>query len=135
MEPVAIVGSSCRFPGSATSPSRLWDLLKEPKDVLRQFPEERLAVQNFYNLNGEHHGRTDVKGSSYLLDEDPRLFDASFFRINPKEAESMDPQQRILLETVFECFEAAGWPVDRLEGSSTRVYVGVMTADYNEIQW
>ncbi|KAK2752687.1 putative Hybrid PKS-NRPS biosynthetic cluster [Arachnomyces sp. PD_36] len=134
MEPIAIVGSACRFPGSASSPAKLWDLLKEPRDVLRPFPPERLAVQNFYNANGEYHGRTDVKGSSYLLNEDPRQFDASFFRISPKEAESMDPQQRILLETVFECLEAAGWPLDKMEGSPTGVYVGVMTADYHDIQ-
>ncbi|KAL4734223.1 lovastatin nonaketide synthase [Aspergillus similis] len=134
MEPIAIVGSACRFPGSATSPARFWDLLEKPRDVLRQFPAERLAARNFYSPNGEYHGRTDVRGSSYLLDEDPRHFDASFFRISPKEAESMDPQQRLLLETVFECLEAAGWPLDTMEGSFTGVYVGVMTADYHDIQ-
>ncbi|KAJ0418299.1 lovastatin nonaketide synthase [Aspergillus carlsbadensis] len=134
MEPIAIVGSACRFPGSATSPAKLWELLKSPRNVLRQFPAERLAVQNFYNANGEYHGRTDVKGSSYLLDEDPRLFDASFFRISPKEAESMDPQQRIILETVFESLESAGRTLHMMEGSNTGVYVGVMTADYHDIQ-
>ncbi|KAL3477706.1 lovastatin nonaketide synthase [Aspergillus californicus] len=133
-EPIAIVGSSCRFPGSATSPSKLWDLLKSPKDVVAEFPPDRLNLSAFYNENGEHHGCTDVKNRSYLLQDDYRHFDASFFRINPKEASGMDPQQRMLLETTYEAFESAGWPLETLDGSRTGVYVGVMTADFNEIQ-
>lgn len=111
-EPIAIVGSACRFPGGSNSPSQLWDLLKEPRDVVREFPHDRLNLSKFYNSDGEKHGRTDVQGRSYLLEENPCLFDASFFRINPKEAERMDPQQRILLETVYESLEAAGWPLE-----------------------
>lgn len=132
-EPIAIVGSACRFPGSASSPSKLWDLLKSPRDVVRDFPPERLNFSKFYSPDGEQHGRTDVQNKSYLLQEDCRLFDASFFRINPKEAHGMDPQQRILLETVFEALEAAGWPLDTIEGSPTSVYVGLMTSDFNDI--
>ncbi|RYP45085.1 hypothetical protein DL768_008516 [Monosporascus sp. mg162] len=133
-EPIAIVGSACRFPGSATSPSKLWDLLRAPRDVLREFPSERLKLSNFFSRNGEDHGRTNVENKSYLLQEDCRLFDAAFFRINPKEAEAMDPQQRLLLETVFEAIEAAGWPLEMIEGSLTSVHVGVMTTDFYDIQ-
>ena len=133
-EPIAIVGSACRFPGSASSPSKLWDLLKEPRDVVRNFPPERLNFSSFYSENGERHGSTDVQSRSYLLQEDCRLFDAAFFRINHKEAHGMDPQQRITLETVFESFEAAGWPLEKVEGSTTSVYVGVMTSDFHDIQ-
>ncbi|KAI1873032.1 uncharacterized protein JN550_003285 [Neoarthrinium moseri] len=133
-EQIAIVGSACRFPGGASSPSKLWDLLKSPRDVVRDFPPERLNFQNFHSHNGEHHGRTDVQGRSYLLQEDCRLFDAAFFKINPMEAEGMDPQQRLLLETVFEAIEAAGWPMEELEGSQTSVHVGNMTVDFNDIQ-
>ncbi|KAI1387791.1 lovastatin nonaketide synthase [Hypoxylon trugodes] len=133
-EPIAIVGSACRFPGSASSPSKLWDLLEEPRDLVKEFPPERLNFSNFFNGGGKRHGYTDVNKKSYLLDEDCRLFDAAFFRINPKEATGMDPQQRILLETVFEALEAAGQPLDTVEGSSTGVYVGVMTSDFNDIQ-
>lgn len=133
-EPIAIVGTACRFPGSASSPSRLWDLLKAPKDVVRDFPPERLNFSNFHSEDGEAHGRTDVKNRSYLLEEDIRHFDAAFFRINPKEAAGMDPQHRILLETVYEAFEAAGWPLDTVEGSQTSVHVGIMTDDYYNIQ-
>jgi len=133
-EPIAIVGSACRFPGGASSPSKLWDLLKAPRDVVRDFSPDRLNLSSFYNTNGEHHGRTDVQNKSYLLEEDCRLFDSAFFRINPKEAHGMDPQQRILLETVFESLEAAGCPLETFEGSQTSVFVGVMTSDFNDIQ-
>jgi hypothetical protein len=55
-EPIAIVGSSCRFPGGANSPSKLWQLLKDPKDVLVRIPQSRFNPDGFYNTNGEHHG-------------------------------------------------------------------------------
>ncbi|KUJ09018.1 lovastatin nonaketide synthase [Mollisia scopiformis] len=133
-EPIAIVGSACRFPGSASSPSQLWGLLKAPRDVIRDFPVDRFNFSGFYDQDGDRPGCTNVQGQSYLLQEDCRLFDNAFFRINNKEAHSMDPQQRILLETFFETLEAAGWPLEKMEGSSTSVYVGVMTSDYNDIQ-
>lgn len=133
-EPLAIVGTACRFPGEARSPSTLWDLLKAPRDVLKEFPSERLRAANFYHENGEMHGRTNVRRKSYLLEEDIRLFDAAFFHINPKEAADMDPQQRILLETVYEAFEVAGWPLSAVDGSQTSVHVGEMTDDYTNIQ-
>ncbi|KAI5925273.1 hypothetical protein F4810DRAFT_718242 [Camillea tinctor] len=129
MEPIAVIGSSCRFPGDATSPSKLWNLLKQPRDILKEIPPSRFNSSGFYNENGEYHGSSNVK-YSYLLDEDPRLFDHSFFSISPREAESMDPQQRLLLETVYEGIESAGYSISQLRGSPTSVFVGQMGGDY-----
>lgn len=134
VEPIGIIGSACRFPGACGSPSKLWELLSDPKDVLSSFPPGRLNLSNFYHQNGEHHGSTDVQNKSYLLSEDPRLFDASFFNVNPLEADGMDPQQRILLETVYEALETAGYPIDQIQGSLTSVFVGLMTGDFGDIQ-
>ncbi|PKK49165.1 hypothetical protein CI102_7231 [Trichoderma harzianum] len=131
-EPIAIVGSSCRFPGSSSSPSKLWELLKNPKDILKEIPESRFNPEGFYNDNGEYHGSTNVR-HSYLLDEDFREFDHNFFNIHPKEAESMDPQQRMLLEIVFECLEAAGYSIQEMKGSQTAIFVGQMTQDYSDL--
>ncbi|KAL7781092.1 polyketide synthase [Trichoderma afarasin] len=131
-EPIAIVGSSCRFPGSSSSPSKLWELLKNPKDILKEIPESRFNPEGFYNDNGEYHGSTNVR-HSYLLDEDFREFDHNFFNIHPKEAESMDPQQRMLLEIVFECIEAAGYSIQEMKGSQTAIFVGQMTQDYSDL--
>lgn len=133
-EPIAVIGSSCRFPGGASDPSKLWDLLEQPRDVLTSFPPERLNLKRFYHHNGEHHGSTDVEGCAYLLEEDWREFDASFFNINPREAESMDPQQRILLESVYEAIESSGYRLDQMNGSRTSVHVGIMTADFADLQ-
>lgn len=133
-EPIAVVGSSCRFPGGASSPSKLWQLLQRPKDVLVDIPKDRLGLRAFYHEDGEHHGSTNVVAKAYLLEEDPRLFDAPFFNINPMEADAMDPQQRLLLESVYECIEAAGYPLHTMQGSATSVYVGCMTNDFHDIQ-
>ncbi|KAM3425140.1 hypothetical protein BST61_g7101 [Cercospora zeina] len=134
LEPIAVVGSSCRFPGGASSPSKLWRLLEKPRDVLADIPKDRLGLGAFYHEDGEHHGSTNVVPKAYLLEEDPRLFDGPFFNVNPMEADAMDPQQRLLLESVYECIESAGYPLDRMRGTATSVYVGCMTNDFSDIQ-
>ncbi|XXH01662.1 hypothetical protein Hte_008022 [Hypoxylon texense] len=70
----------------------------------------------------------------YFLQDDVRDFDNSFFGINNLEATYMDPQQRKLLEVVFECLENAGVPLDRASGSNTGCYVGNFTVDFQVMQ-
>ncbi|OAQ62682.1 hybrid NRPS/PKS enzyme [Pochonia chlamydosporia 170] len=133
-EPIAIIGSGCRFPGDATSPSKLWDLLRSPRDLTKPIPaESRFNAEGFYHPNGEHHGASNVT-KSYFIEEDPRFFDSGFFSIAPREAEAIDPQQRLLLETVYEAMENAGLTLQGLRGSQTSAYVGAMSADYTDTQ-
>lgn len=127
MEPIAIVGSACRFPGDATSPSKLWDLLKDPHDLSQEV--KRFNAKGFYHENGHYHGATNAI-AGYTLEDDPMQFDPQFFSIQPGEAESMDPQHRLLLETTYEGLESAGIPVETLRGSDTSAFIGVMSADY-----
>ncbi|KAL7934338.1 putative polyketide synthase [Trichoderma chlorosporum] len=68
-----------------------------------------------------------------MLSEDPYAFDASFFNINPHEADAIDPQHRLLLETVYEGLTTAGLRVEDLQGSPTAVYVGMMQHDFADI--
>jgi len=131
-EPIAVIGSGCRFPGKSDSPSKLWELLKEPKDILKDIPIDRFNTKGVYNPNGMYHGSTNVR-QSYLLDEDHRVFDASFFSIKPLEAQSIDPQQRLLLEIVYESLESAGLAMENLKGSNTAVYVGLMANEYADM--
>ncbi|KAK5635444.1 hypothetical protein RRF57_011156 [Xylaria bambusicola] len=131
-EPIAIVGTGCRFPGQCDSPSKLWELLRKPRDLLKEIPTERFSMKAFYHPQNHHHGTSNVQ-HSYLLDEDLRNFDAQFFGINPVEAHSVDPQQRLLLETVYESLESAGLSVKEMAGSDTAVYVGVMSADFTDM--
>ncbi|CCC12736.1 PKS4 [Sordaria macrospora] len=131
-EPIAIVGSGCRFTGEATSPAKLWELLKHPKDLTREVPKERFNVDGFYHPDGEYHGTTN-SAKAYFLEQDHRLFDASFFNITPKEAEAIDPQQRMLLEVVYEALESAGYSLQDYSGKKVAVFAGVMTADYDTL--
>ncbi|KAF1937576.1 putative hybrid NRPS/PKS enzyme [Clathrospora elynae] len=131
-EPIAVIGSGFRFPGEANTPSKLWDLLREPRDVQSAIPEQRFNPDGFFHPVNDHHGTSNIR-HSYFLSEDHRQFDAQFFGIKPVEANSIDPQQRILLEVVYESIEAAGLSMDTLRGSPTAVYVGLMCADYADL--
>ncbi|KAK4201201.1 Nonribosomal peptide synthetase 14 [Triangularia verruculosa] len=131
-EPIALIGSGCRFPGGCNTPSKLWELLREPRDLLQKVPKTRFDIDAFYHPDATHHGTTDVK-YSYFLDEDPAEFDAQLFGIQPMESDSIDPQQRLLLETVYDSLESAGLPMETLRGSSTAVYVGMMCDDWSGI--
>jgi acyl transferase domain-containing protein len=119
----------CRFPGGASSPSKLWDLLNNPTDVAQDIPPSRFNVDRFYHKVGSHHGTTNVR-QAYLLSEDVREFDAKFFSVPPGEAEAIDPQQRILLEVAYEALETSGHTLSDLSGSDTAVFVGLMSQDY-----
>lgn len=130
-EPIAIVGSGCRFPGGASNPSSLWKLLERPRDVCNDIGPDRFDTTGYYHPNASHHGTTNVQ-QAYLLQDDVRKFDAGFFNISPNEADSIDPQQRLLLETVYEAMEAGGHTIEALRGSDTAVYVGTMGVDYND---
>ncbi|PWY79460.1 ketoacyl-synt-domain-containing protein [Aspergillus sclerotioniger CBS 115572] len=130
-EPIAIIGTGCRFPGSASSPTRLWDLLHHPRDVASKTPSDRFRHDTFYHPDG-HHGRTKAP-ESYFLTEDIRAFDAPFFNVSRAEAESMDPQQRLLLEVVYESLETAGLQMEGLRGSDTAVFCGLMNTDYGNL--
>ncbi|KAI0508465.1 hybrid PKS-NRPS PsoA [Xylaria bambusicola] len=131
-EPIAIIGTSCRLPGGVNSPSKLWELLKHPADLSSKIPSNRFNPDAFYHPNPERPGTSNVK-KAYLLNEDPLVFDNDFFNISIREAESMDPQQRILLEIVYEAIEASGYTKSQLKGSSTGVFVGQMTDDYRDL--
>lgn len=131
-EPIAIVGSGCRFPGESSSPSKLWNLLHQPYDVSSKI--DRFAAGSFYHKDGQHHGTSNVL-DAYLLSEDTRLFDAQLFNIQGGEAASMDPQQRILIEVVYEALELAGLTMEELSGTTTGVYVGVMCNDFSQITY
>ncbi|KAK3987308.1 hypothetical protein QBC44DRAFT_351832 [Cladorrhinum sp. PSN332] len=131
-EPIAIVGTACRFTGGAISPSRLWDILIDPTDLAQKIPQERFNVDAFYHQDGEYHGTTDSP-KAYFLQQDHRVFDASFFNITPREAEAIDPQQRMLLEVVYEALSSAGFTLQQYAGSKVGVFAGLMTGDYDTL--
>lgn len=131
-EPIAIVGTGCRFAGQVNSPSKLWELLTNPRDLTQEVPKNRFNAQGFYHPDGEYHGATNAT-KGYFLEQDHRVWDAGFFSITPKEAEAIDPQQRIILEVVYEALESAGYNLERYAGRKVAVFAGLMTADYDTL--
>ncbi|KAJ5382959.1 hypothetical protein N7517_000870 [Penicillium concentricum] len=129
MEGIAVIGMGCRFSGGANSVENFWQMLCDGRTGHGRVPTSR------YEASGWHHPSHERKGainhdSGFFLQEDPSRFDAPFFSITAKEAEGMDPAQRLLLEVAYETFENSGIPIDTLPGSNTAVYSGSMTNDY-----
>jgi acyl transferase domain-containing protein len=126
--PIAIIGSACRLPGNSSSPSKLWKLLLSPKDVLKEVPRDRFQWEGIYRQDGLHNSSRTKTG--YWLEENIRVFDASFFGVSPAEAETIDPQHRLLLENIYEAIESAGLTLEDLQGTDTGVFVGMMGCGY-----
>ncbi|TLS21208.1 uncharacterized protein PpBr36_10612 [Pyricularia pennisetigena] len=130
-ESIAAVGISCRFAG-ATSLSELERNLCNAPELSSPISDNYFNADGFYQPDAKHHGSTNVC-NSYFLDGNIRHFDNGFFNTTALEAAAMDPQQRLLLETVYETLKNSGTPVQRLKGSDTAVYVGLMCGDYENI--
>jgi acyl transferase domain-containing protein/NADP-dependent 3-hydroxy acid dehydrogenase YdfG/aryl carrier-like protein len=127
-EPIAIIGMDCRFPGGASSPAELWQLLARGGDAITEIPAERWDRAAWYDPDPEAPDKTTIRHGGFL--GDVAGFDAGFFRISPREARCMDPQHRILLEVAWHALEDAGQDPQRLAGSHTGVFVGFMNNDY-----
>ncbi|KAL4784750.1 polyketide synthase [Aspergillus varians] len=133
-EPIAICGIACRLPGEASNPRAFWDLLSAGRTAQCKAPGSRFNVEAFYHPQGQDRPGSMMTEGGYFLNEDLREFENSFFGINNLEATYMDPQQRKLLEVVYECLEDAGIPMDKASGSNTGCYVGNFTVDYMVMQ-
>ncbi|KAK4212167.1 putative 6-methylsalicylic acid synthase [Rhypophila decipiens] len=133
---IAIVGMALRVPGeNNTSPSSLWNYLLAKECAASSIPPSRWEpYHSRHPLNKSILSKTTSKG--YFLPNLPD-FDASFFSISPREAEQMDPQQRLALELAWEALEDAGIAADKQQISgpenTTSVYMGVNSDDYGKL--
>ncbi|HEX4393429.1 MAG TPA: beta-ketoacyl synthase N-terminal-like domain-containing protein, partial [Mycobacterium sp.] len=126
-EPIAIIAVSCRFPG-APNPEAFWDLLSGGVNAIREVPEDRFDIDEFYDPDPDVAGKTYTRFGGFLDGIDG--FDPEFFGISPREAVWIEPQQRLMLETVWEGLERAGYSPAALRGSRTGVFAGVAANEY-----
>jgi myxalamid-type polyketide synthase MxaE and MxaD len=125
---VAIVGIGCRFPGGVADPAGFWQLLLEGRDAVGEIPTERIDIAHFFDPRPATPGRMSSRWGGYLQGIED--FDAAFFGIAPREAERMDPAQRLVLETAWESLEDAQIDPAHLEGSTTGVFIGQWLNDF-----
>lgn len=126
-EPIAVVGMACRFPGS-TGLSDFWRQLIAGENAVVEGPPGSV-IGRFGQLYPESNATNDALRFGAFI-EDLDQFDAEFFRISPIEAQMLDPQQRIMLETSWQALEDAAIDPASLKGSRTGVYVGISNNDY-----
>jgi amino acid adenylation domain-containing protein len=125
LDGIAIVGMAGRFPG-AESVEEFWANLVAGRESISFFPDEELAASGLDAAELKRRGQY-VAARGVLKDAD--CFDAAFFGVNPKEAEVMDPQQRVFLEACWGALERAGYAPDKMPGT-VGVFAGASTNTY-----
>src|SRR5580693_329796 len=124
--PIAVTGFSFRMPGGTNE--QLWQALFSGRDLVSSVEADRWNHESLLNPNKSEPGTSYTFAAGSI--GDVAGFDAGFFGISPREAEQIDPQQRVLLEMVWETFEQAGIPPSSMRGSRCGVYVGLSSVDY-----
>ncbi len=117
-EPIAVLGVACRLPGNVHGIADFDRLLAEGRTPISP-AEPRRWIGDPYGVRA---------GFISGLDR----FDANFFGLTPREVESLDPQQRLALESAIEAIEDSGRTVDDLRGSTTGVFLGIYHHDFGE---
>jgi acyl transferase domain-containing protein len=131
VEPVAICGMAMRLPGGIRDADGFWDLLYNKKSGQGPVPTDRYNADAWYGPGKPGH--VNSKLGYFLNDIDLRNADASFWSMSKQEIEVMDPQQRLTLEVVYECFQNAGVKPNEVRGKKVGVFVGTFEGDWLEL--
>lgn len=133
---IAIIGLSGIYPG-AKNLDELWHNLKSGKNCVTEIPKKRWPVEEFYDPAPEKadQGKMYCKWGAFL--DGVEMFDPLFFNISPKEAELMDPQERMFLQTAWRTLEDAGYTskqiresIEKKNSADAGVFVGVTSNTY-----
>jgi acyl transferase domain-containing protein len=130
MEPIAIIGMSCRFPG-AEDPQAFWELLKNSGDAITEVPPDRWNLDDFYDPTPGKSKKMNTRWGGFLTQVDQ--FDCNFFGIPHRRAVLIDPQHRLVLEVAWEALENAGIIPGDLAGSQTGVFIAISHSDYDRL--
>ncbi|KAF9025646.1 ketoacyl-synt-domain-containing protein [Hymenopellis radicata] len=125
-EPIAIVGMAVNMPGSPNV-AKLWEVLEQGISTISEIPESRFKISDYREGNRQMKAHT----GNFINNADE--LDNKFFKISPREAKSMDPQQRVLLHTAYEALEDAGYVPNATESFNPDTFgcfIGVATNDY-----
>ena len=126
VEPVAIIGMAMRLPGGVHNADDFWDLLINKQNGQCRVPKDRYNIDAWYGPGKLGHVGTQY--GYFLEDLDLSHIDASFWSMTKQEAELMDPQQRLILEVVYEALESAG--EKNWRGRNIGCYVGIFGEDW-----
>lgn len=127
---IAIIGMAGQFPG-AKNLETFWQNLSSGVDSVTEIPKNRWSINAFYDADRNKVNKTYSKWGGFLEDID--VFDPLFFNISPSEAEWMDPQQRLVLQSAWSALENAGYPSRKLTNTACGIYIGVMNNDYLQL--
>jgi acyl transferase domain-containing protein/enoyl-CoA hydratase/carnithine racemase/acyl carrier protein len=127
-EPVAVIGMAGMFP-QANNLEQYWDNIAHGRNCIGEIPKHRWDIDAYYQAGDPASGKTNSRWMGHLEEYD--LFDPLFFDISPREAMSMDPQQRVYLQTAWHAIEHAGYDPRSLSGSRCGVFVGCGPGDYH----
>ena len=126
---VAIIGMATRFPGGADTPEATWELLSSGRDATGPRPASRWSEWAGDAYVQQVLAEAPDSGG-WLADDEVRDFDAEFFGMSPREAEMVDPQQRLALELTWEALENAHLPASDLKGHEVGVFIGSSSSDF-----
>ena len=129
-EPLAVIGMAARLPG-APDVDAFWGMLREGRIGIADIPPDRWDADRYYSTDPAAPGKMYVRRAGFLEQVDE--FDAGFFGVQPREATTMDPQQRLMLEVAWEALEDAAQPPAALAESATGVFLGIAGSDYFRI--
>ena len=129
---IAIIGVNGRYP-AARNLKEYWENLVKRMDCIIEIPLDRWDKDKYYDTDRSKEGKSYSKWGGFLNDIDK--FDPLIFNISPKDAESIDPQERLFLETVWATLEDAGYSRDYFKNNALHrnevgVFVGIMWGNY-----
>ncbi|KAJ8010851.1 hypothetical protein DPEC_G00079420 [Dallia pectoralis] len=127
---IAIVGIGCNFPGGEGL-DNFWQVLLEGRNCAVDIPEERFDRTFWYDPDHSKPGKMQTTKAAFI--DGFNEFDHKFFGLVEAEVDSMDPQHKLLLQCTFRALEDAGVPMEKVSGSRTGVYIGLMNRDYETL--